>query len=113
MSVLLWPFRSIHNDTNLLVTGFDDGTFNIPFFYVLCVRDTASELLLISLLPIALLTMGISVVSPLFVLHPGSALYFPSERVRLVWRIASIASLRTLTLAFLTSAFFYSCSTWQ
>ena len=51
-SVLLWPFRSIHNDINLLVTGFEvnddyteflDGTFEIPLCYVSCVRDTVSE----------------------------------------------------------------------
>ena len=99
---------------DLLVTGFEvnddftDGTFKIPLFYVSCVRDTVCESF------------------PSIYCSPRhgykrrqpplrSTLYFPSECAHHVWRIASIAStsFSTLTLAFLTSAFFYSCSTWQ
>ena len=118
VSVLLWPFRSIYKDVNLLITRiepdydhpeFPDGTLKIPLFYVPDVSNMFMPVLFIP--PIALLGLGMSAVSLLFVLPFDSTLYFPSEDVQLVWRIASIASVSfsTLTIGFLISGFFFSC----
>jgi len=109
-SILLWPVRSIWEDLYQLLppfhnsNEFSDGTLKIPLFYT-----HTSQLHVLFLLLAAVLGMGVSIVSFLFLLRSDSTLHFPSESVKLVWRITSITltSLSALTLGLITLAYFF------
>ena len=113
-STLLWPIRSIWEDLYQLLSSlscdsheFSDGALKIPLFYM-----HTTMLHIIFFLLAAVLGMGVSIVSFLFLLRSDTTLHFPSENAKLVWRIASITttSFSALTLGFVILAalfFFY------
>jgi len=112
ISIFLWPIQSIYHDATRLVPPsncppeFPDGTLKIPLFYV---QNTMTQIRI--LLPVAVVSAGVNTVSLLFILRPGSTLHFPSEGVKLVWRIASITSTSfsvvTLGLVIVTNFFYF------
>ena len=111
VSIIRWPVQSIYNDITRLVLPdylydaheYPDGTLKIPLFYVQNMRFQYTVFL-----PAAVLGMGTSIVSFLFVLHSGSTLYLSSQSIRVVWRIASITStsFSALTLCFIVLVIF-------
>ena len=111
ISILLWPVRSIYEDLSFPCLTcdsheFSDGTLRVPLFYV-----HTTTLHVLFLLLAAVLGMGVSIVSIVFLLRSRSTLPFPSESAKLVWRIASITttSFSALALGLIILAYFFDC----
>ena len=113
ISTLLWPIRSICKDLDRLLPSitcdsheFSDSTLRIPLFYV-----HTTMLHIVFFLLVAVLGMGVNIVSLLFLLRADTTLHFSSQSAKLVWRIASITttSFSALTLGSITLAYFFEC----
>ena len=117
LSIPFWPIKSVYRDMFRLIPpesygapDFPDGTLKIPLFHV---QNTMFQR--IFLLPVAVLSFGISIVSLLFVIQQSRTVtHFSSPGVQLAWRVASIASTSfsafILGLVILSNCFYFLTS---
>lgn len=106
VAAIVWPFKTIYRDIFRFIPPdrndafeFPDGTLKIPTFYV---QNTVFQP--VSLLPAAVLGMGVSIVSLIFILRSSASTFqFLSQNSQLAWRIAAItsASFSALILVFI------------